>query len=190
MTDLQPFYQYHAPGAVFFLTEEEVVDRRARFALGYNARGANIIRTETASFHASRPRTTPIRLWSYAARVMLATGLMALLLHVPAWALSGPELDRLVPIIIAAESSGNPNVVGDGGRARGLMQIQKATWEHFSEYPWRDAFDPEKNVQVGREILEHIDFCYAATWNKNTSRARIIYTYNTGIYCFEKHLPR
>ena len=155
-------------------------EARVHFTLGYSLVALDRIRRETREFHARRPKTEPIRRWSYAARVMLSAGLMGLILHVPAFALTGAELDRLVPVIIAAESSGNPNAVGDGGRSRGLMQIQKATWRSFSKYPWDDAFDPEKNVQVGRRILEAINESYG----DRATRARIVYTYNTGRYCF------
>lgn len=94
--------------------------------------------------------------------------------------LSGAELDALVPVIITAESSGNPKAVGDGGKARGLMQIQKATWKRFSGYPWDDAFDENKNVQVGQAILERINEEYG----DKATRARVIFTYNTGRYAF------
>src|SRR3990167_3957563 len=54
---------------------------------------------------------------------------LMLFLTAQAWALTPGELDALVPTIIAAESSGRAHAVGDCGRARGLMQIQKATWK-------------------------------------------------------------
>lgn len=97
------------------------------------------------------------------------------------------QLDCLVLKIIQAESSGNPNAIGENGE-RGLMQIEKSTWMEYSDYGWNEAFDPAKNVQVGRHILEDINEVY--TQSKCVSIARIVYTYNTGIFCFRKHLPR
>ncbi|GJI88213.1 transglycosylase SLT domain-containing protein [Duganella hordei] len=41
-----------------------------------------------------------------------------------------------------AESSGNPNSLGDGGKSFGLMQIQQATWEDFQKNN-RDKLPPE-----------------------------------------------
>lgn len=101
---------------------------------------------------------------------------MLLLFITPAWALNSQELDALQLKIIMAESSNNPNAIGDNGKARGLMQIQKYTWSRFTDWPWQDAFDPEKNVQVGRAILED--------WNNRLGRfadeKHLVYGYNTG----------
>lgn len=133
------------------------------------------------------PTHKPIRDWSLAARVMLAGALMGLTLHVStAWALSGAELDALLPKIVMAESSGNPDAVGPSGE-RGLMQIHPATWKAMSGEPWSEAFNPEKNVQVGRSLLEEINRNYG----RRATRALIIYTYNTGRYVKDgDHLPR
>lgn len=90
------------------------------------------------------------------------------------------ELDTLQAKIIQAESSGDPKAIGDHGRARGLMQINAATWRRFSRYPWDDAFDEEKNYQVGRAILEHI----AEVYGDRATTANVAYTYNVGRYCF------
>jgi hypothetical protein len=92
---------------------------------------------------------------------------------------TGGDLDALVPVIVMAESSGNPRAVGPAGE-RGLMQISRETWERYSAYPWKDAYDPAKNVHVGRKILEEINERYGQT----STRARVIYTYNTGRFCF------
>ncbi len=107
----------------------------------------------------------------------------------PAFALTGPELDQLVPKIIMAESSGNPDAVGPGGE-RGLMQISWNTWKRFSMYDFDFAFDPEKNVQIGRRELENINEMYLRFGGFQPSAARLLYTYNTGRLCFKKHLPR
>lgn len=91
--------------------------------------------------------------------------------------MSGNALDELMVRIIAAESSGRADATGEGGE-RGLMQIGRATWERFSAYPWSDAYDAEKNVQVGRMIIEHI----AMRYGDDATPARIVFTYNTGRY--------
>ena len=94
----------------------------------------------------------------------------------PAWALTGAELDALVPKIIQAESSGRTWAVGDGGHSRGLMQVSKETWKAYSNYSWEEAFDGDKNVQVGRAILEDINEKYG---NRATVKL-VIFSYNTG----------
>ena len=109
-------------------------------------------------------------------------------------AFASVDLDALVPKIIMAESSGDADAIGDNGKARGLMQIQEATWKRYSSFPWADAFNPEKNVQVGRKILEDINntyqyhcsgspFIYACE-SYEADAAHIIYSYNTGRYCY------
>lgn len=96
---------------------------------------------------------------------------------------TGAELDRLVGTIIQAESSGREKAVGDGGKARGLMQIQEATWKSYSAYPWSDAFDGDKNIQVGRHILEDINERYARR-GVDATIAQVVFTYNTGRYAY------
>lgn len=110
--------------------------------------------------------------------------MFSMLYITPALALSSAQLDALIPTIIAAESSGNPKAVGDGGKARGLCQIQKSTWERFSNYSWDYAFDSEKNVHVGRHILEYINDKYLKNSPKQADMAHIIFSYNTGRYRF------
>ena len=78
-------------------------------------------------------------------------------------------------VIIQAESSGKPMAVGDSGNSRGICQLSRATWERLSKYPWSDAFDEEKNVQVAGKRIEEIKRKY------NTSEtAYICYRYNCG----------
>lgn len=82
----------------------------------------------------------------------------------------------LMDKIIAAESSGRAHAVGDGGKARGLCQIQKATWERYSAESWDRAFDPAVNRAVGERIVRDIEKRYGA----RASEALVVYTYNTG----------
>lgn len=120
--------------------------------------------------------------------------IFSVMLTTQAHALTSLELDALVPVIVQAESSGRPDAVGDGGKARGLMQIQEATWKSMSKYPWDDAFDPNKNVQVGRAILEKInqsymDFLTVSIRGVYADKQHILYTYNCGKYRFGE-LPK
>jgi hypothetical protein len=44
------------------------------------------------------------------------------------------EVDsELLLKVMECESHGNPNTVGDGGRSRGIFQIQKPTWDRFTK---------------------------------------------------------
>lgn len=73
-----------------------------------------------------------------------------------AFAKEPPE--RLIDALAVVESSNNPNAVGDGGRAYGLLQI----WEPIvldvnanfgTRYTHSDAFDPVKAREICRKYL-------------------------------------
>ena len=101
--------------------------------------------------------------------------------------LSGPEslsaesqvminLESLQAKIIQAESSGRAGAVGDRGQSRGLMQIQKATWERHTDLSWDLAFDPRMSKMVGMRVLRGIRDHYG----KRATPALISLSYNTG----------
>lgn len=92
--------------------------------------------------------------------------------------MSGTDLDALQMRLVQAESSWKPLAVGDGGKARGLGQIQRATWERLSKRPWADAFDAEANLQVMRILLEEI----ADQYGERATPALVAVTYNSGRY--------
>lgn len=89
---------------------------------------------------------------------------------------AGVDVPALMETIIAAESSGRAGAVGDGGKARGLCQIQRATWERYTSASWDRAFDPALNRQVGEKIVRDI----VKRYGNRATRAMVIYTYNTG----------
>jgi len=86
------------------------------------------------------------------------------------------DVPALVQTIIQAESSGRAHVAGDGGKARGLMQIQRATWERYSTESWDRAFDPATNRAVGERIVRDIIRRQGAA----ATPARVVFEYNTG----------
>lgn len=81
----------------------------------------------------------------------------------------------VIDTIILAESSGRPNAIGDGGKARGLMQIQESTWKRLTNIPWDKAFDPKINKSVGTLRVQEISRKY-----KTSDLAFIAYKYNCG----------
>lgn len=91
-------------------------------------------------------------------------------------AMEQADIAPLVEKIIIAESSGRHWVSGDGGKARGLMQIQKGTWERFTKESWARAFDPVLNRKVGMLIVQDI----IRRYGNRATPARVVYTYNTG----------
>lgn len=62
-----------------------------------------------------------------------------------------PEI--LIIALIAVESGGDPNAIGDGGAAYGILQIHASYVEDASQYArqqWvhEDAFDPDLSIQI------------------------------------------
>lgn len=75
---------------------------------------------------------------------------------------SGPSFEALTEAIIQVESDGRPRLVGPC-KERGLMQVPRRTWNWICKtqlkVKWdfdRYAFDPEKNVAVGRAELRYL----------------------------------
>ena len=68
---------------------------------------------------------------------------------------TAPSIDSLIPKIIMAESSGNPNAVNKKTGAKGLMQIMDETAKEpgFGVKPLEDPFDPVENVRFGTDYF-------------------------------------
>jgi hypothetical protein len=70
------------------------------------------------------------------------------------------DVERLLDAIARIESHGNPNAVGDGGRALGAYQIHRVYWKDGTQllgvdWPHRDAADPGKARRVVKAYLLH-----------------------------------
>ena len=66
----------------------------------------------------------------------------------------------LLSALIAVESSGNPNAVGDNGRAYGVLQIHASVVQDVNRiagtrYVHADAFDPVKARTICETYLNH-----------------------------------
>ena len=64
----------------------------------------------------------------------------------------------LLAALVAVESSGNPNAIGDNGLAYGCLQLHAAYVQDAAEYArqdWvhEDAFDPETAKQIVRAYM-------------------------------------
>ncbi len=69
-------------------------------------------------------------------------------------------IERLLDAIVRIESHGDPNAIGDGGRALGAYQIHRGYWKDGTEllgvdWPHRDAADPKKSRRVVKAYLLH-----------------------------------
>jgi soluble lytic murein transglycosylase-like protein len=102
-----------------------------------------------------------------------------------AWVLRASERagipGEIAVAIMHAESSGRPNVSGDGDGARGLFQITVATWRRFSTRPWDDAFDPAENIRAGVAYLASA---------KTTDPRALVSWHNAGTTRYWKLQPR
>jgi hypothetical protein len=71
---------------------------------------------------------------------------------------AGVPSDRLVDALVQVESSGNPNAIGDQGRAYGCLQIWSAVVCDVNQvstvkYSHSDAFDPAKARAICKAYL-------------------------------------
>ena len=94
---------------------------------------------------------------------------LSLIVLMPAWlaaasaspaAVEPNDFERLLDTIARIESHGDPNAVGDGGRALGAYQIHRTYWQDGTEllgadWPHRDAADPKKARRVVKAYVLH-----------------------------------
>ena len=90
------------------------------------------------------------------------TAAWMLLCMVAATTHAAPErkMELLLDAIAKLESNGDPNAVGDKGRAIGMYQIHRRYWQDGTkilgvDWPYSEARDPEKARQVVRAYLRH-----------------------------------
>lgn len=87
----------------------------------------------------------------------------------------------VIAAMIIVESGGNTRAIGDGGRARGCLQIHEIVIKDVSritksKYTWNDAWNEEKSIEICTKYLSY--YCtekrlghiptyedYARVWN-------------------------
>jgi len=77
-------------------------------------------------------------------------------------------LESVLDAIAVVESGGDPNAIGDAGKALGMYQIHEAYWMDGARllgvnWPYEDASDPQKSRAVVRAYLMHYQQGYPAT---------------------------
>ncbi len=79
------------------------------------------------------------------------------------------RLENLVNACVAVESEGNPNAVGDNGRAVGILQIWKITIDDvnrilgYQAYSYDDRYSPEKSKEIFEIYVEYYGGIYRQT---------------------------
>lgn len=64
--------------------------------------------------------------------------------------------ENYVKALIKQESSNNSDAISSWG-ARGLLQLLESTWYDYETISYDEAFNPEKNINVGLRHLKWID---------------------------------
>jgi hypothetical protein len=70
------------------------------------------------------------------------------------------DLDKLIPALIAVESAGKTDAIGDGGRAVGCLQIWPIMVEDVNRiagtnYTLADRLDRKKSIEMAKIYLTH-----------------------------------
>jgi len=74
---------------------------------------------------------------------------------------AAPDLNDLIDALCIVESSNNPNAIGDGGQAVGILQIHPIMIRDVNRilgrdaYTLRDRLDPAKSRMICRVYLSH-----------------------------------
>lgn len=96
-----------------------------------------------------------------------------------------PEVDDLIEKLIIVESNGNNRAVGDRGRAKGCLQIQRGVIRDVNRYAGtrythNDAFNRSKAIQICKLYMK----MYSQVYTKRTGRApglrELAYLWNGG----------
>lgn len=81
--------------------------------------------------------------------------------------------DGVIGAILAVESGGDCNAVGDGGLAIGPYQIHRGYWQDATrflgvDWPYSDARDPVKASRAVRAYTSHYAAYYRRPWTPET----------------------
>lgn len=80
---------------------------------------------------------------------------------------------RALKAMIQVESKGDPEAIGDGGRAIGVLQIHRDYWTDATSFlgvswPYSDARDPVKAAAAVRAYTAHYAAHYGRPWTAET----------------------
>ena len=97
-------------------------------------------------------------------------------------------LDRLIPALIAVESDGNVDAVGDNGEAVGILQIHKCVVDDLNiwlakdepHYIYADRFDPHYSKLMCIRYLKHYSRQYERTTGKHATLEVLARIWNGG----------
>lgn len=94
--------------------------------------------------------------------IVLIVGSMIMINHVKVDPRIAEDINKLIPILIKIESNGNPNAVGDNGKAIGILQIHRSYVTCVNNilgvknyFAYEDAFNPGKAITMTKIYLGH-----------------------------------
>lgn len=97
---------------------------------------------------------------------------------------------QLVKAVIHAESLSKHNALSKAG-ARGLMQVMEPTWNDMTKkikknWPYEDAFVPEKNIEIGCAYLRWLDKLYEKKLRELQAKPEKIQSWNNHSHSLKK----
>ncbi len=95
------------------------------------------------------------------------------------------KISNLIPALIKVESNGDPNAVGDHGRAKGILQIwnkvvQDVNRIYKTKFLHDDAFDKEKAKDIATKYLSYYGKMYESQTGKPASQEVLARIWNGG----------
>jgi hypothetical protein len=111
--------------------------------------------------------------------------LAGLLLSTKAFALTGGERTKLIESLVLVESHGASGLIGDGGKAFGILQIHsemvaEANRIAGTDFTHQDMFNPAKAREVAEIVLRHYDNHILRTTGHDASAKELAFIWNGG----------
>ena len=117
--------------------------------------------------------------------------IISILLASSAMALSPSSRENLIDSLVQVESSGRPSVIGDNGRAYGILQIHAITVAEANRiagtrYTHGEMMEPAKSREVARIILGHYDRQIKRVTGREASAKQLAFIWNGGAAAWKR----
>jgi len=104
-------------------------------------------------------------------------------------------LTQLILVLCLVESSLDPNAIGDGGDAVGILQIHECVIQdvnriYKTDYNLNDRYDPMLSKMICRKYLSHWGKVYTKRTGKEPTAEILAKIWNGGALAYEKTNPR
>ena len=104
-------------------------------------------------------------------------------------------LTQLILVLCLVESSLDPNAIGDGGDAVGILQIHECVIQdvnriYKTDYYLNDRYDPMLSKMICRKYLSHWGKVYTKRTGKEPTAEILAKIWNGGALAYEKTNPR